>query len=104
MGRKDLNLKFRRGLVATPDPTGVIEKMCVEDSKVFSDWTIVSEEGQRFPCHRVILAAKSSTMKAMMTTEMKEEEESQSKVHYNIHVVGGFVDYFYKGEVTKERF
>ena len=77
--------------------------MCLEDG-IFSDWTIVSEEGQRFPCHRNILAAKSSTMKAMMTTEMKEEQESQSKVHYNIHVVGGFVDYFYKGEVTKGRF
>ena len=91
-------------MVATPDPTGVIEKMCIEDSRLFSDWTIVSEEGQRFPCHRVILAAKSSTMKAMMTTEMREEEQEQSKVHYNSRVVRAFVDYFYLGEVTQERF
>ena len=102
MGRKDLNLKFRRGLVATPDPTGVIEKMCVEDSKVFSDWTIVSEEGQRFPCHRVILAAKSSIMKAMMTTEMQEKESKETSLKYNNKVVGGFVDYFYKGEVSPD--
>ena len=90
--------------MATPDPTGVIEKMCNEDRRIFSDWTIISEEGQRFPCHRLVLAAKSSIMKAMMTSDMREEKESQSKVHYSIQVVEAFVDYFYKGEVTKGRF
>ena len=84
--------------VSTPDPTGAIEKMCIEDG-IFSDWTIISEEGQRFPCHRIILAAKSSTMKAMMTTEMKEMEEKETKLNYNNKVVRAFVDYFYKGEV-----
>ena len=88
-------------MVATPDPTGAVEKMCVEDG-IFSDWTIISEEGQRFPCHRVILAAKSSTMKAMMMTEMKEKEEKENKVNYNTQVVGAFVDYFYKGQVPPE--
>ena len=73
--------------------------MCLEDSRVFSDWTIVSEEGQRFPCHRVILATKSSTMKAMMTIKMKEKEEKETKLIYNKEVVGAFVDYFYKGEI-----
>ena len=68
---------------------------------MFSDWTIVSEEGQRFPCHRNILAAKSSTMKAMMTIKMKEKEEKEkeTKLIYNKEVVGAFVDYFYKGEI-----
>ena len=51
-----------------------------------SDWTIVSEEGQRFPCHRDTLAAKSSTMKAMMTTEIKEKEVKKTKIHYNNRV------------------
>ena len=81
--------------------TGAVEKMCYEDG-IFSDWTIISEEGQRFPCHRIILAAKSSTMKAMMTTDMREKEEKETKLHYNNQVVGGFVDYFYKGEVPPE--
>jgi len=83
------------------DPTGVIEKMCVEDG-IFSDWTIISEEGQRFPCHRNILAAKSSTMKAMMTNNMKEKEEKETKFNYSNKVTGAFVDYFYKGEVPQE--
>ena len=72
--------------------------MCSEEG-IFSDWTIVSEEGQRFPCHRNILAAKSPTMMAIMTSEMKEREEKETKVHYNNQVVGAFLDYFYKGEV-----
>ena len=84
--------------MSTPDSTGVIEKMCSEDG-IFSDWTIVSKEGQRFPCHRNILAAKSTTMMAMMTTEMKEKEVKETSLKYEQKVVGGFVDYFYKGEV-----
>ena len=75
--------------------------MCAEDG-IFSDWTIISEEGQRFPCHRNILAAKSSTMKAMMTTDMREKEEKETKVHYKNQVVGAFVEYFYKGKVPLE--
>ena len=74
--------------------------MCFEDG-IFSDWTIVSEEGQRFPCHRNILAAKSSTMKAMMTTEMKEKEEKETILKYSNKVVTAFLDYFYKGEVPE---
>ena len=74
--------------------------MCLQDG-VFSDWTIISEEGQRFPCHRIILAAKSSTMKAMMTTDMREKEEREMRLKYNNQVVGSFVDYFYKGEVPR---
>ena len=87
--------------MATPDPTGVIEKMCIEDG-IFSDWTIVSEDGQRFPCHRNILAAKSSIMKAMMTTEMQEKESKETSLKYNNKVVGAFVGYFYKGEVSPD--
>ena len=86
---------------STPDPTGAIEKMCIEDG-IFSDWTIVSEEGQRFPCHRIILAAKSSTMKFMMTTEMREKAEKETVLKYNSQVVEAFVDYFYKGKVPPE--
>ena len=85
-------------MAATPDPTGTVEKMCV-DNETLSDWTIVSEEGQRFPCHRLILAARSPAMMAMMTTDMKEKEVRETKVHYNNQVVGAFLDYFYKGEV-----
>ena len=72
-------------MAATPDPTGTVEKMCV-DNETLSDWTIVSEEGQRLPCHRVILAAKSSTMKAMMTIETRGKEAKETKIHHNNQV------------------
>ena len=38
-------------------------------------------------------------MKAMMTTEMGEKEEKETKVHYNNQVVEAFVNYFYTGTV-----
>ena len=79
-----------------------MEKLCIEDSGVFSDFTIISENGQKFPCHRLVLAAKSSTMKAMMTTDMREKEEKKIRINYNNQVVGAFVDYFYKGEVPSD--
>ena len=94
-------LQFRSKSLATADLIGPIEKLCLEDG-TFSDWAIISEEGQRFPCHRVILAAKSSTMRAMMTIDMKEKEERETKLNYSNKVVGAFVDFFYKGEVSPE--
>ena len=87
-------------MVVTPDPTGAIEKLCLEDG-TFSDWTIISVEGQRFPCHRLVLATQSSPMWAMMTIDMKEKEERETKLNHSNKVVGAFVDYFYKGEVPQ---
>ena len=86
-------------MVVTPDPIGPIEEMCLDG--IFADWTIVSEEGERFPCHRNILAAKSSIMKAMFTTEMREKEEKETKIHHNNQVVEAFVNYFYEGAVPQ---
>ena len=87
--------------MAAPDPPGAVEKMCLEEG-VFSDFTITSEEDGRFPCHRNILAAKSSTLKAMLTIEMKEKDEKEFKLHHSNQVVEAVVSYFYKGEVTSE--
>ena len=100
-GNYFLTFIFRSKLEATPDLVGAVEKMCVEDG-IFADWTIISDDGQRFPCHRIILAAKSSVMKAMLTTEMKEKEEKETKVQYSNQVVGAFVNYFYTGSVPQE--
>ena len=88
-------------MLATRKATGDIEKTCVEDGILF-DFTIISEEGVRFPCHRVVLAAKSATMKARLTTEMMEKEDAQTTIHHNNKVVGAFVDFFYKGEVPQD--
>ena len=44
----------------------------------------------------------SLTMKAMMTTDMKEAKEGQVKLDYSDEVVEKFVDYFYTQTVPKE--
>ena len=96
-----LIILFRCKSLAVSDPPGAVEKMCLEEG-VFADFTILSAEDRRFPCHRNILAAKSSTLKAMMTTEMKEKDEKEHKLDYSNHVVEAFVGYFYKGEIPLE--
>ena len=81
--------------LAVSEAHGAVEKMCLEGG-AYSDLTILSEEDRRFPCHRIILAAKSPTSRAMMNIEMRDKE------HYSNSVVGAFVDYFYEGEVSSE--
>ena len=81
--------------LAVSEAHGAVEKMCLEDG-TYSDLTILSEEDRRFPCHRIILAAKSPTSRAMMNIEIRDKE------HYSNSVVGAFVDYFYEGEVSSE--
>ena len=81
-------------LVATPDPTGVVEEMSLDG--IFADWTIISKEGKKSPCHRIILATKSSVMKAMSSMDMRDKEEKETKVHYNNQMVKAFVKFFYK--------
>ena len=74
------------------------------NSRQLTDFTVLSQEGKEFPCHRLILASQSATMLAMMTSEMKEKEENQVRLEYNEEVVGHFVEYFYSRKVTQEAF
>ena len=76
--------------------------MSNNNGRLFTDFTILSQEGKEFPCHRVILASQSPTMLAMMTSEMKEKEENQVRLEYNEEVVGHFVEYFYTRKVPQE--
>ena len=85
-------------MVAIPDPTGDVEEMSLDG--IFADWTIISKEGKKFPCHRIILATKSSVMKAMFSMDMRDKEEKETKVHYNNQMVEAFAKLFYKGAVT----
>ena len=76
--------------------------MSNNNGRLFTDFTILSQEGKEFPCHRLILASQSSTMLAMMTSDMKEKEESQVRLEYSEEVVGHFVEYFYSRKVPRE--
>ena len=68
----------------------------------FTDFTILSEEGTRFPCHRVFLASQSAPLKAMMTQDTKEKKEGQVLLQYKEEVVKGFVGSFYSRKIPQE--
>ena len=72
------------------------------NDRLFTDFTILSQDGKKFPCHRVILASQSPVMFAMMSREMKEKQESQATVQHGDEVVGHFVEYFYSLKVPTE--
>ena len=68
----------------------------------FTDFTILSEEGTRFPCHRLILASQSPPLKAMMIRDTKEKQEGQVQLPFKEEVVGGFVGSFYCKNIPHE--
>ena len=63
---------------------------------------MISEEGKRFPCHRLILGTQSPVLMAMMLNDMKEKNENEVKVEQSEEIVKHFVNYFYTGEVPHE--
>ena len=73
----------------------------VEEEEDFSDFTILSKEGTRFPCHRLILASQSPPMKAMMTRDTKEKKEGQVQLQFKEEVVKDFVGYFYSRKIFR---
>ena len=73
----------------------------IRDDKTLTDFTVVSQDGGRFPCHRIFLATQSPVMMAMMTHNMKEKQENELRLEYKEDVVKNFVDYFYTGKVSK---
>ena len=80
-------------------PKELLKKMC--SKKIFTDFTIASNDGTKFPCHRAVLGAKSGVMMAMMEADMREKKESTLRLDYNGQIVKVFVDSFYDEEVDK---
>ena len=68
----------------------------------FTDFTLESEEGSKFPCHRTVLAAQSSVMRRMFLSPMEERETSSLKLQYKDEVVRKFMKFFYKREIGEE--
>ena len=44
----------------------------ISDDGDFTDFTLESEEGAKFPCHRAVLAAQSSVLRRMFLSPMEE--------------------------------
>ena len=77
----------------------VLENNNEED---FTDFTILSQEGTEFPCHRVIVGSQSPPLKAMMIRDTKERKEGQVKLPFKAEVVKAFVGFFYSRKVSQE--
>ena len=85
------------------DPMAEVSTMFSNNNdRDFTDFTIRSQEGKEFPCHRLILASQSPVMRAMMSNDMKEKKESKVTVKQSDEVVAHFVEYFYTKQVPQE--
>ena len=76
-----------------------LSKCNIREEKKLADFTVLSQKGERYPCHRIFLANQSPVLMAMMTHEMKEKQESELKLDHNEEVVKHFVEFFYTGDV-----
>ena len=83
------------------DPIEEVPKMWNNQEK-FTDFTILSQEGTRFPCHRVFLASQSPPMEAMMIQDTKERKEGQVLLQFKEEVVKAFVGFFYSRKIPQE--
>merc|ERR1712183_483591 len=79
-----------------------LAKCNIREDKILADFTVVSQEGERFLCHRLFLATQSPVLMAMMTHEMKEKQENELKLDFNEEVVKHFLDFFYTGKVPQK--
>ena len=77
-------------------------KLDNSNEEKYTDFTILSQEGTRFPCHRVILGCQSPPMDAMMTNDTKEKQEGQVLLPFKAEVVKAFVGFFYSRKVSQE--
>ena len=68
----------------------------------FTDFTLESEDGTKFPVHRNVLAAQSSVLRRMFLTPMEERKTSSIKLQYKADIVRKFVKSFYKREIEEE--
>ena len=68
----------------------------------FTDFSLESEEGTKFPCHRIVLGAQSTVLKRMFITPMEEKNSSTLKLDYKADVVEKFVEFFYTEDIKDE--
>ena len=68
----------------------------------FTDFTLESEDGAKFPCHRSVMAAQSSVLKRMFLTPMEEKKTSNLQLEYKAGIVVKFVKFFYVREIGEE--
>ena len=74
----------------------------ISEDMDFTDFTLESEDGTKFPVHRNVLAAQSSVLKGMFLSPMEEKRTSSLQLQYKAGIVGKFVKFFYKRKIEAE--
>ena len=74
----------------------------ISDDWEFTDFTLESKDGARFPCHRTVLAAQSSVLKKMFINPMKEKKTSCLQLGYMEDIVATFANFFYDRVLEEE--
>lgn len=68
----------------------------------FTDFSLVSEDGEKFPVHRNVLAVQSSVLRRMFLSPMKERKTGSLQLQYKADIVEKFVKFFYERKIQEE--
>ena len=66
-----------------------------------SDFTLVFN-GEEVPCHKIVLAAASPVLEAMVKNKHREAVESRANIKLSAEVGRAFVRYIYTGELEQD--
>jgi len=77
-----------------------INNLCM--SELYSDVTLISQEGTSYPAHRSILAARSNYFSALLYGGLKESTEKEVKLLCSDAVLKPVLMFLYSGEVLIE--
>ena len=66
-----------------------------------ADFTLVFE-GEEVPCHKIVLAAASPVLEAMVENKHREAIESKANIKISAEVGRAFLRYIYVGEVQED--
>ena len=55
----------------------------------FTDFTLESEDGTKFPCHRIVLAVQSRVLRRMFLSSLEEKKPSNLKLQASASTVRG---------------
>ena len=68
----------------------------------FTDFSLESEDGAKFPVHRNVLAVQSSVLRRMFLIPMKERKTGSLHLQYKADIVRKFVKFFYERKIQEE--
>ena len=64
----------------------------------WADFSLITETGEEFKCHKVVLAKESKFFEAMLLSDCKETKTNKMKVKdFSLETVTTFLEYIYAG-------